>query len=161
MRKINRIYIHHSATARDTTTFEWVDNFHREKGWGGIGYHFFVDAGGSVYKVRPEAEEGIHAKWDNQTSIGICLAGNFQEEDPSPAQMKHLLDLLACLCKTYGLSPAAIVGHRDRVRYKWWKVGIWFARTDCPGKILYARLKDIRAEVGARLTAPVPQRRFD
>ena len=150
-RKIKRIYIHHTATPRVTTTFEWVDNFHKEKGWGGIGYHYFIDAGGTLKQGRPDKEVGAHVKWDNQESIGICLAGNFEEETPTDAQIKTLTQLLQKLCHQYNIKPTAIWGHRDRTRTRWWRPGVWLYRTLCPGKTLYEKLPILRKKITASI----------
>ena len=147
MRRINRLYIHHTATPRETTTFEWVDDFHKSKGWGGIGYHYFIGADGSLKQGRADEEIGAHVKWDNQNSIGICVAGNFEEEVPTEAQMGTLTQLLKKLCQKYRIKPAAIWGHGDRIRTCWWKPAVWFNPTLCPGKSLYQKLPELRKRI--------------
>lgn len=46
--KIKYLIIYHSATARDTTTFDAIKIYHTLKGLGDIGYHFFITASGKV-----------------------------------------------------------------------------------------------------------------
>ena len=42
MRSINAIYIHHSASPKSTTV-EQINQWHLDRGWAGIGYHFVIN----------------------------------------------------------------------------------------------------------------------
>lgn len=65
-----------------------IDEWHRARGWSGIGYHWVILNGhrknskdyslwddGLVEAGRPERETGSHARGHNRRSIGICLIG--------------------------------------------------------------------------------------
>lgn len=97
---------HHTAKS--------VENYHLAKGWDGIGYHYFIELDGQVYKGRPEHVNGAHCKEQkmNFKSIGICLAGNFDVEDPSEAQINSLRELLKELKVKYNIPNERIVPHR-------------------------------------------------
>ena len=76
MRKINKIIIHCAATnptmdINAATINEW----HLEKGWSGIGYHFFIKRDGQIELGRPLETSGAHTKGNNRNSIGICYNG--------------------------------------------------------------------------------------
>jgi N-acetylmuramoyl-L-alanine amidase len=87
---IKYLIIHHSATPRDTTTFEAIRNYHiKQNGFWEIGYHYFIDGRGKLYDGRPKNYIGAHCVADNMNykSLGICLAGNFTEEKPTSEQL--------------------------------------------------------------------------
>ncbi|MBI4577427.1 MAG: N-acetylmuramoyl-L-alanine amidase [Planctomycetes bacterium] len=125
------VVLHHSATASgDAATF---DRWHREKGWGGLGYHFVIGNGQGAgdgelevgYRWRGQLR-GAHAKADrfNEYGIGICLVGNFQETDPTPAQLATTRRLVAALRGRYGIGASGVHGHRD----------VREGGTECPGR---------------------------
>ena len=128
LNKVKYLIVHHSATPRDETTFEAVKKYHIQKGWGDIGYHFFITADGVVHKGRNEDTIGAHCRADgmNFKSLGICLAGNFENEFPTAAQLKSLSKLLNSLVVKYNVPPNRILGHRE----------VKGANTLCPGKYL-------------------------
>ena len=122
------IIIHHSANKN--STFENVDAYHRSKGWGGIGYHYFIEKSGEVKIGRQDTEIGAHCKADgmNYKSIGICLAGNFLEHLWTSAQLKSLEKLLFQLEKKYDIDRIYnVIGHQEAKG----------AKTDCPGYLIY------------------------
>ncbi len=116
-RKINKIIIHCSATPPsmdvDANT---VDEWHKQRGWSGIGYHFFVKRDGQIELGRPLGKSGAHTKGHNKNSIGICYAGGVDsemipEDNRTSAQIASLLLLLRLLKNMF---PTAIRhGHRD------------------------------------------------
>jgi N-acetylmuramoyl-L-alanine amidase len=116
-RKINKIIIHCSATPPsmdvDANT---VDEWHKQRGWSGIGYHFFVKRDGQIELGRPLEKSGAHTKGHNKNSIGICYAGGVDsemnpEDNRTSAQIASLLLLLRLLKNMF---PTAIRhGHRD------------------------------------------------
>ena len=76
MRKIRYIVVHCSDTPNDrdvdaATIHEW----HKERGFDGIGYHFVIRRDGTIENGRPIYWKGAHAKKVNHNSIGICLVG--------------------------------------------------------------------------------------
>lgn len=139
MRPIKKIILHHSASGRDTTTIKDIERWHLEKKYNGIGYHLVIEGGGLLRTGRPYEKIGAHAQGFNTGSIGICLTGNFEEEEPDEEQIKQLVQVLATLCKRHGLPVSAIVGHRD------------VNKTACPGKNLYKLLPLIRQKVAVYL----------
>jgi len=124
------IVIHHSATL--TGNADLFRCLHRVvNGWEDIGYHFVIGNGtcsddGLVEQGRPLNVMGAHAKDHNHDSIGICLVGNFEEETPSPEQMKALGKLLGELLARFGLTGKDIRLHRQ----------LKGCKTVCPGKNL-------------------------
>ncbi len=125
------VVVHHSDTkVGGAVSF---DNGHRARGWECLGYDFVI--GNGTYTRDGEIEVGqrwskqmvgAHAgvKEFNEDGIGICLVGDFQNTRPSAAQMKSLAYLTGYLQRTYHISSARVIGHRDC------KVG----HTLCPGR---------------------------
>ena len=122
--KIKYIIIHHSAVSREKNSeqFEAINNYHRRKGWGIIGYHFLIEPNGRIRVGRNENHIGAHCIGRNHDSLGICLTGNFDIEDPTKEQEKSLKVLLSDLLKEY--KKAQIAYHRN------------FANKSCPGKLI-------------------------
>jgi hypothetical protein len=62
-RKINKIYIHHSASPRATTTREDIYKWHVvQNGWKDIGYHYMINNLDMVEIGRTENTTGAHVK---------------------------------------------------------------------------------------------------
>ena len=126
------IVIHHTASTRDMTVQE-IHQLHLNQGenWKGIGYHFYIDKKGVIWRGRPEEMSGSHALNYNSVSIGICLSGNFEIEKPTEKQIQSVTDLVKYLRKKYG--NFKLVGHKD------------LNATACPGQYLYSQLLSIDA----------------
>lgn len=68
----------------------------------------------------------------NMRSVAIVLAGNFQEEEPTKAQIKALKETVANIRAQSGIHSEAIIGHRE-------------ASPDaCPGKNLIPYVDQLR-----------------
>lgn len=128
-----RTVIHHSASKANTTWWD-INQWHLNRGWSGIGYHYVIHSDGKVYRGRPEAIQGAHAYQDaqheaNSDGIGICLAGDFQTGVPTEAQMASLAELIRDIHGRYPGIP--VIGHKD------------VQATACPGKNFpWAELKE-------------------
>jgi len=131
MRRIEKIVIHHTASPQKTTTWEMVDKWHREtNGWSMIGYHYLILGDGLITKGREEAKIGAHLKGQNKYSIGVCVAGNFETEQPTPNQLISLETLLLDLLERF--PNAELTWHRRE------------AATLCPGKNLVPHVQAIK-----------------
>jgi len=119
------IIVHHTGGTNanpraDTShhTFETVNEWHRQLwNWESttgnyIGYHFFIDKTGKVTQGRGLDEAGAHTKGMNTSSIGICLAGNFDVTMPTVEQEIALRELLIKLMKQLKIPADKIVPHR-------------------------------------------------
>ena len=134
--KIKYLIIHHTATSRDHTTFESIKRGHIRRGWGDIGYHFFITAYGILKEGRGQDKVGTHCKADgmNFKSLGICLSGNFQVEKPKNKQLDTLKGIIKQLQKIYSVPLENILAHRE----------VKGAKTLCCGKNLIPYIKEIR-----------------
>jgi len=124
MRKIERIYIHHSAIDSSEPQFELINKYHKRRGWGKIGYHFLIEPDGEIIQGRSLSEIGAHVKGDNKHTIGVCLAGHFELRYPLTKQVFAFLCLLTSLIAKY--PKTQILPHKAFHK----------ARTLCPGKNL-------------------------
>ena len=117
--KTDFIAIHCSATGpkQDFGAAD-IDKWHRAKGWKCIGYHYVIRRNGTVEEGREELTIGAHVENWNSVSIGVCLVGGVDANDPkkavnnfTPEQFASLKQLLVDLKIRY---PSAIIqGHRD------------------------------------------------
>ncbi len=119
------------------------------KGWGDVGYQYFVDENGTVYEGRLGGKYvvGGHAYCNNVGTVGIVMMGNFEIEQPSDAQVKGLQRLLTNLAADYNIDvtksvqfhgkkfDSPIVRHRDLLS------------TLCPGYFLAEAFGQIVANV--------------
>jgi N-acetylmuramoyl-L-alanine amidase len=140
------LIVHHTATARDATDFDGVKKYHVEgRGWDDIGYHFFISADGTTRAGRPENVVGAHCKADdmNRKSLGVCLAGHFDLEAPTIAQLTAVAALLRRLMAKYHVPAGRVFGHGE----------VSGATTSCPGAVLRQWVEIFRTEEKARMTA--------
>lgn len=103
------VVIHHSAS--EDVPIETIDQWHRNKGWNGVGYHYIIRKNGDVEKGRPNKKMGAHTIGHNHHGIGICLTGNFMNSTPTKEQMSALKELLETLKEAY--PKVKVVRHRD------------------------------------------------
>ncbi len=110
--------VHATATKEGVpVTVEEIDQWHKARGWKGIGYHYVVYLDGSVHQGRPEAEVGAHVAGWNADSIGIVYVGGLDKsgnprDTRTWGQKTTLRFLLSNLVKKYP-EVTEIVGHRD------------------------------------------------
>ena len=116
----NYIIIHHTEV-RGRHDVKEVHQWHLNKGWAGIGYHYYIDKDGQIFECRPRDTWGAHVKSHNNDSIGVCFEGNFDNEKMSEKQLEASVLLISVLSLAYG--NAAIRGHRNFTPQK-----------SCPGK---------------------------
>ena len=138
--KIKYLIVHHTATSRDKTTFAAVRNYHmRVRRFGDIGYHYFINGAGQLKAGRNEKWVGAHTRTYpnsmNYRSLGIALTGNFENEEPSQAQIDALTNILNKLRIKYLIPRANVLGHKEIPH-----------PTACPGKNLLAFLKHYREQ---------------
>lgn len=116
MRTVNLIVIHCSATRCNRRfTVDMLRVCHNARfGNKGIGYHYYIERDGHLYKTRDESLVGIHARHYNAHSIGICYEGGLNErgqaaDTRTPEQRAALIALLRSLKADY--PHAEIMGH--------------------------------------------------
>lgn len=117
MRTIDRIVIHCSATREDRDFTEHdLEVCHRQRGFNGVGYHFYIRKDGRIVTTRPIEKIGAHAKGHNAHSIGICYEGGLDRRGKAKDtrtvwQKRSMRSLVLVLLKDYPGSK--VCGHRD------------------------------------------------
>lgn len=120
MRKAtNYIVIHCSATRPvQNIGAREIRQWHKDKGWSDIGYHFVIKRDGFIDRGRPRDDIGAHVQGHNADSLGICMVGGIANAAPwgpennfTDAQWVSLKKLVADMLKLY--PKAKILGHRD------------------------------------------------
>ncbi len=151
MEKARRIILHHSES--DFGSAKVFHDWHRAKGWAGIGYHYVIGNGdgaddGEKQIGRLTFYQGAHCKGNNSDSIGVVLVGSFTNHYPTDAQMESLIQLLTTECFIHKIDPNGkyalaeglnISGHRD------------WGSTSCPGDKFYPLIAEVRKQVGLAL----------
>jgi N-acetylmuramoyl-L-alanine amidase len=124
MRDINLIMIHCTDTpeGRDVTAEE-VNEWHRQRGYEMIGYHFLIRLNGDIESGRPLFMKGAACRKGRANDFGVhvCYAGGRDNrgdtaDTRTPKQRESLLMLLKWLKRRF--PKARIVGHRDFDRGK-------------------------------------------
>ena len=109
-KKTDYIILHHSGVKSRHTAND-IHQWHKNKGWAGIGYHVFITKDGEVYIGRPLDTVGAHTYGKNQESIGVCFEGNFDKEDMSKEQEEAGMFVLTLLGIVY--PDAKLCRHND------------------------------------------------
>lgn len=91
-RKIKRVFIHCSAASRTNIDAEEIDLWHRQRGWSGIGYHFFIKTDGTIEAGRNIEKTPAAQRFHNRHTIAICLNG-LKPRDFTIAQFESLRTL--------------------------------------------------------------------
>jgi len=117
MRDINKIILHCSATpeGRDVSV-DTIRQWHLDRGWSDIGYHYIVELDGTIKEGRPVERQGAHTKGLNKNSIGICYIGgcdaNMKPKDTRTiAQKEALVCLIIDLMSRY--EGSTLHGHNE------------------------------------------------
>jgi N-acetyl-anhydromuramyl-L-alanine amidase AmpD len=88
-----------------------IDQWHKERGWSSIGYHYVIRRDGTVEVGRPLQQPGAHVKGHNDYSIGICLIGGVLSFDYTWEQLNAAKGLTRRLLNAY--PQAEVAAHRD------------------------------------------------
>jgi N-acetyl-anhydromuramyl-L-alanine amidase AmpD len=147
--RITHITLHHQGEIWQPGTdiqayLRHLQQWSREtKHWADIPYHYVIGPDGRIYAARPLAQAGdTNTEYDPRGHALVMLVGNFEEQQPTAAQLQAAVELTAWLAREHGLGPEAIASHKD-----------YSHQTVCPGRNFYAYLESgwFRAEVAKRL----------
>lgn len=111
MRVIDSLIVHCSDSPNDRDIgAKEITQWHKERGFRTIGYHYVIRRDGTVENGRDEFYIGAHVEGHNAHSIGICLVGRDQFDEKQKAA---LVILLKRLMAKYKLTADDVYGHRD------------------------------------------------
>ncbi|MCH8518260.1 N-acetylmuramoyl-L-alanine amidase [Candidatus Gracilibacteria bacterium] len=174
---VNAIIVHHTTGTYDSD-IEALRNIYRfhslSRGWGDIGYNYIIGLNGDIYEGKKGGDYvvGAHSKWNNNSTVGISVIGDYSERGVNLDQYDALRDLIKHLTWKYGIDTGKnyyyhmdcykehcdtfplitrregrLVGHRDT------------GNTTCPGDALYAQLMFLKREIDEFSRGFVPVRR--
>ena len=118
------IILHRSATREgQDIKAKTIKQWHKDRGFDDIGYHYVIDLDGTIEKGRAEELVGAHCKGHNATSIGICYVGgcdkNMKPKDTrTPEQKRSMLSLVRKLVNKYKIPVTQIWAHHDFDKHK-------------------------------------------
>jgi hypothetical protein len=114
----------------------------RDRNWWDVPYHYLIDLDGHVYEGRDWHYMGeTNTTYDPSGHLLISIIGNYNLQEPTPAQLDAIANVMAWAVKRFDVPLDSIKGHYQ------------YAQTDCPGKNLRKYLEDgtFRRMVVARL----------
>lgn len=135
-KEINKIIVHQSLS---TGSAENIAKYHMSKdnhitpgeGLPSVAYHYLVDQKGNVVVGAKHNEITWHCKGANETSLGVCVLGDFagvghkgSSEGPSAEQLASLGLLLESLLPQYPKTRGSVMPHAA------------FGKPACPGFVL-------------------------
>lgn len=134
-------YLHHSVTAapsvnasfeQDAAAIRHVEQIGENRfGWG-ISYSFLIPPSGRVFHGHRVNGVGTHTHGYNSSTLAICFIGNYEDDEPTEAQLNSAAWLLG-RGKELGWTTDDQLdgGHRD------------LKATACPGRHAYAQIAEI------------------
>ena len=117
MRDITKIIIHCTATpeGRDVSV-DTIRQWHLDRGWSDIGYHYIIDLEGNLHEGRPVERQGAHVRGHNKGSIGITYVGgvdsNMKPKDTRTEKQKERLEALIMTLMS-GYLNSTLHGHNE------------------------------------------------
>lgn len=135
---LDHLVLHHTAfasagiggrtLAAEARHMRRIQQWHLDRGWATVGYHFVVSPSGRIFRGRPVDRLGAHVLGHNAGTVGICLMGDFERERPSAAALEALEHVRTRLVP--GGADVPLLGHRDHRGHE---------TSACPGRHLKRR----------------------
>jgi hypothetical protein len=161
---LRHIVVHHSDF-EDPIGPAGILSYHREVSrFADIGYHFVIDAEGTIFEGRDLRAAGAHAgavveqkghpeRDPDHASIGIVLDGYFVDRVPNDAMLSALFALVDDLASTFTIKTDSVIPHRDVRLVLVEQRGFTLASdpTVCPGDALTRVVDRYRAARAAAL----------
>lgn len=114
----------------------------------GISYSFVIFPSGRIYMGLGASRIGAHTGNRNSTSLGVCFAGNYDNNRPTAAAEATYAEMLRDFHRAGILRhPRTAGGHKDAPGHAW---------NACPGRYLHPRLPAINAAAARAVATPVP-----
>jgi hypothetical protein len=95
IRLINKLILHCSDSDNYLhDDISVIKQWHIERGFVDVGYHFFIKKDGTIQAGRPIFMIGAHCAGQNLSSLGICLSGKRSFTDIQFNEAKRLCKIL-------------------------------------------------------------------
>jgi hypothetical protein len=103
----------------------------RDRNWWDVPYHYLIDLEGHVYEGRDWRYMGeTNTTYDPAGHFLVSIIGNYELQEPTPAQLGAIADLMAWALVRFDLPIERVGGHYG------------YAETSCPGRFLRRYLED-------------------
>lgn len=162
---VHAIIVHHTTWTYDSDIDALKDiyKFHSlQRWWGDIGYHYIIGLEGKIYEWKKWGDYVVwaHSKWNNNSTVGISVIGDYSVKWVNLQQYEALASLVQYLSWQYGIDTwkdyyyhmdcykeycdtfplitrreGRLVGHRDT----------W--NTTCPWDALYSQLMFLKKDI--------------
>jgi N-acetyl-anhydromuramyl-L-alanine amidase AmpD len=139
--------------------------------WGDIGYNYVIWYNGEIFEWRAWGDYVVwaHALWNNRSTVGISVMGNYTKKPISEKQYTALKNLVRYLAYKYWINLNDTFPLHEDCSWKDCPLGIktqdyytlaWHRDggiTSCPWNDLYKQMQKIREEVQyeTRLYTPI------
>ena len=111
MRDIWHISVHFSDSPhKHHDNVESIRQWHLERGWSDIGYHYIITKNGDIETGRPIQRVPAAVKGHNRGNIAICLTGR---DYFSPSQFRSLRRLVENLMFAWEITKENVKGHNE------------------------------------------------
>ena len=136
---ITHVTLHHTGDAKTLTRADdpaarlralqtWGA---RDRNWWDLPYPSLLDLDGRAFEGRDWHYTGeTNTTYDPSGHFLISIIGNYNEQEPTPAQLAGIADMMAWALQKFSLPLESIGGHYQ------------YADSDCPGKYLRRYLED-------------------
>jgi hypothetical protein len=147
MNGVKRITVHHegiafygssdqSAVARKLASIRNGHINRRPEPFADIGYHYIIDPAGRVWAGRDLRYQGAHVERNNEHNLGIMVMGNFEEQQPTRAQLETLEAFVVDQMHQYNVPVTRVYTHRE------------IGKSVCPGRNLQRFMAAQRSPAG-------------
>lgn len=135
------VWLHHSVTTwlppdatleQEIAAVREIERIGQREFDQGMSYTRIIPASGRVFEGHGLDRRGAHTYRRNDSSRAICFIGNYEHDQPTPAQLRSAAAVVReWHASGYCPRPALSGGHRD------------VYATACPGKHAYAAIPEI------------------
>ncbi len=161
---VKSIIIHHTADdyASSYAGIKTIYKYHAiSRQWWDIGYNYVIWYDGEIFEWRAGGDYVVwaHALWNNRSTVGISVMGNYNKKPISEKQYTALKNLVRYLAYKYWINLNDTFPLHEDCSWKDCPLGIktqdyytlaWHKDggiTSCPWNELYKQMQKIRKEV--------------
>lgn len=102
LRELEAIAIHHTAVSGNISP-NAIASYHVDtNGWPGIGYTFYIDDKGIIYRCHDLDRKSYAVRNKNHIALSIAFGGNFENSEPTQEQIESGVYLVAWIRSILG-----------------------------------------------------------
>jgi hypothetical protein len=151
--EITHVTLHHTGSAEplrpDEDPVQKLRNLQAwgasDRNWWDVPYHFLIDLEGNIYEGRDWRYKGdTNTTYEPGGHLLISVIGNYGIQQPTPAQVDAIAEVMAWGLDRFSLTPDRIGGHYN-----------YASSTSCPGEHLRRCSRTARSGGWSRRGAPL------